>query len=107
MENDEQRSRFSSKLDDLKTLLERQVKLAQQGNITDVETLSRQADSLVQEIVQTGMLDRAELKNQFEQLRKLYEDLSLAIMAQKADVFEKLSRVRKGRKTIGTYHNSI
>ena len=107
MDKNTQSRQFSSKLDDLKEMLEKQVKLAQQGNISDVEILSSRAGCLVQEIIQTGVLKRPEFKNRLEQLRKLYEELSLAITAQKADVFEKLSQVRKGKKTIKTYHKSI
>ena len=107
MDKNTQSRQFSSKLNDLKEVLQKQVKLAQQGNISEVEILSEQAGCLVQEIIQAGMLKRPEFKNRLEQLRKLYEDLSLAITAQKADVFEKLSQVRKGKKTIKTYHKSI
>ena len=107
MDANKQISQFSSRLDELKNLLEKQVRLAQQGNISDVEILSRQADCLVQKITQTGLLEHPEFKNQWEQLRKLYEELRLAVTAQKADVSEKLSRVRKGKKTIETYHHNM
>ena len=94
-------------LDDLQTLLERQIELARQGNVSDVEALSRQADSLVQKIARTRILERAEFKNRRERLQKLCNSLCLAITAQKADVTEELSRVRKGKKTIQTYRSNI
>jgi len=97
-------------LDELQTLLEKQIELARQGNIREVEVLSERAGSLVEKITQTGILDPAEpvfnVQRQ-EQLRKLYEDLCLTITAQKADVSEKLSQVRKGKKTIQTYRSHI
>ena len=97
-------------LDELQTLLEKQIELARQGNITEVEVLSEQAGSLVEEITQTGILYPADPVfngQRQEQLRKLYEELCLTITAQKADVSDKLSQVRKGKKTIQTYRSHI
>jgi len=96
-----------SLLDDLQNLLEKQMKLIQRGRISDVELLCRQADSLVNDINRTGILERAEHKNRREQLLTLYNKLCLAITAQKADVSEKLSRIRKGKKTILAYRNNV
>ncbi|MHC4285979.1 MAG: hypothetical protein ACYSWZ_23850 [Planctomycetota bacterium] len=59
---------------------------------------------------QTGILDPTDPgfnEEQQEQLRKLYEDLCLAITDQKSEVSEELSRVRKGKKTIQTYRSHI
>jgi len=94
-------------LDDLQSLLEKQIELVQQGNISGVEILSKQASSLVVEIAQTGILELREFKNRREQLQKLYDSLLLAITAQRADISEKLSRVRKGKKTVGIYRSNI
>ena len=97
-------------LDELQTLLEKQVELARQGNIREVEVLSKQAGSLVEKIIQTGTHDcpEAVLKaEQREQLGKLYEDLCLAISAQKAGVCTELKQVRKGKKTIQAYRSHI
>jgi len=97
-------------LDELQTLLEKQIEKVRQGNIRDVEALIQQADSLVDKISQTGILDPAGPafnKVRREQLQKLYEKLCLAIIDQKADTSEKLSQVRKGKKTIQTYLSHI
>ena len=94
-------------LDELQSLLEKQIELAQQGNISDVELLSKQASFLVEKIVQKGILESAEFESRREQLQKLYEQLCLAVTAHKADVFKDLSRVRKGRKTIETYRRNV
>jgi hypothetical protein len=96
-----------SLLDDLQVLLERQIELAQAGNIRSVEVLSKQANFLTGKIAETGMLGRPEFKSRREQLQKLYDGLSLAIIAQKAETCGNLSRVRKGRKAIGTYRSNI
>lgn len=96
-------------LSELQNLLEKQIELVHQGNSDgdQIGTLSRQADRLVEKIAQAGIFKQAELKHQREQLKKLYNDLCLAISAQKAEVADKLSRVRKVRNTIGTYRKSI
>lgn len=97
-------------LDELQTLLEKQVKMARQGNIKDVELLSKQVGSLIEKTLQKGILDPADHafnKVRREKLQKLYEDLCLAITDQKAEVSEELSRVRKGKKTIQTYRSHI
>ena len=94
-------------LDKLHGLLEKQIELARQGNINKVEILSRQAGFLVGKIAQTGVLELPEFKNQQGQLQKLYEDLCLAVTAQKAGTVEQLCRVRKGKKTIEVYRSNI
>jgi hypothetical protein len=97
-------------LDKLQNLLEKQVEMARQGNIRDVEVFSKQAGSLVEEIARTGILAPAGPAlnvGRREKLQKLYDDLCLAITDQKAGVCEALNRVRKGKKTIQTYRSHI
>ena len=94
-------------LDELQNLLEKQIELARQGNINEIEVLSKQANSLVGKIARSGVLESSEFKSQCEQLRKLYQDLCLALTAQQAETAEELSRVRKGKKSIKAYRNNI
>ena len=96
-------------LDELQGLLEMQLKLAYQGNSAgkQIEVLGRRADWLVETITQAGILERPEFESQKKKLKRSYEDLHLAITAQRTDVGEELSRVRKGRKTIATYRGNI
>ncbi|MHC4171494.1 MAG: hypothetical protein ACYST5_00940 [Planctomycetota bacterium] len=96
-------------LDELQSLLEEQIKLAQRGNPASkrIEVLSKQAYSLVGRIVQSGILETAEFKNRREHLKKLYDTLRLAITAQKADTSTKLNQIRRGKKTIETYRSNI
>jgi hypothetical protein len=92
----------------LQGLLEEQIKLAHQGDINTVEILNKQAGLLVEKIVQTNVFESAEFKNQRKKLQKLYEELSLAVAAQKAETSEQqLSRIRKGRKTLHVYRGGI
>jgi len=96
-------------LDELQSLLERQIEMARQGQSASEQmaSLTEHADSLVQEIARTGPLERAEFAARRKQLHQSYRDLSLAVTAQKDDVAEKFNRVRKGRKTIETYRSNI
>jgi len=94
-------------LDDLQVLLEKQIGLAKADNISKVEVLGEQAGFLVEKITQTGILELPEFENRREQLQKLYDGLCLAIAAQKHETIEKLSQVRKGKKTIAAYRGSI
>ena len=97
-----------SLLDELQSLLEQQLDLAQQGNSAgkQIESLSKQADLLVEKITQTGILERPESESQKKKLIKSYENLHLALTAQKADTAEKLSQIRRGRKIVETYRGN-
>lgn len=96
-------------LDELQSLLEKQLELIQQGNSPggQFEALSKQVNSLVKEIAQTEILERPELKNQRKCLKKLYEDLCLAVTAQKTQTAEQLSQLRRAKKIIRTYRSNI
>jgi hypothetical protein len=107
MNTDKQTSQFSPKLDELQSLLERQIELARQGSISEVESLSEQAGSLVGEAAQWGILKSVEFENRRERLQKLYKDLCLTITGQKAGASAELSRLRRGRRTVKAYRNNI
>lgn len=95
------------RLDELRHLLEKQIGFARQGNVNAIEALSKQSNSLVGKIARSGILGSPEFKMQREQLRKLYQDLYLALTAQQAENAKELSRVRKGKKTIATYGGNM
>ena len=95
-------------LDELETLLTKQLQLARQGDSTNEQfgILTAKAGSLVGKIAQLGPVGAAEYQYRFERLRQLYKTLALVLAAEKNDVSEKLSRIRKGRKTIGVYRTN-
>lgn len=107
MSTDKQTSQPSSQLDDLHDLLEKQIKLARQGNISKLEVLSKRCGHLVDKVVRAGILESVGLGNRREQLQKLYRELHLTVAAQKAEDAENLSRIRKGKKTLAAYHSDI
>ena len=94
-------------LNKLQNLLEQQIGFARQGNVNEIEALSKQAGSLVGKIARSGILESSEFKNQREQLRKSYQDLCLTLTTQQAENAKELSQVRKGKKTIATYGGNI
>lgn len=95
-------------LDELQSSLEKQIELARVGNISEVEVLSKQSGSLVGKIAQAGILLKSdEFGNQREQLQKLYQNLCLAVTAQRNEVAKEIRRVGKGRRTIETYRNNL
>lgn len=93
-------------LDDLQSLLEKQIALVRRGSVRDVEVLSKQAGVIVEKIVQAGIVKSVEFTGQLKKLRRLYKNLCLAIAAYRAEAAGKLNQVRKGRKTIETYRNN-
>jgi hypothetical protein len=107
MNKDKKISQSSLRLNDLKCLLQKQIELARQGNINGVETLSEQIGSLVDKIARPEILESAEFESQREQLKKLFQDLCLALAARQAETTKELSHVHKGKKTIKTYRSNI
>ena len=94
-------------LDELQGLLEKQVELARHGDSAgeEIARLGRQTDCLVQKISRGRILERTECQSRKRKLRKSYENLLLALAAQKADFAEKLSQVRRGKRIVETYRN--
>ncbi len=95
-------------LDELESLLTRQVELAHQGDAAGERfgLLTARAGSVVEEIAQLGPAASADFQHKFDRLRELYETLSLVLAAQRADVCEELTRVRKGRRIVEVYRSN-
>lgn len=93
-------------LDKLEALLDRQIALAQEGKISEVELLGKQTNSLVERIAEANILEQPEFQDRRDRLQTLYDSLCLAVTAQKADVVAKLGLVRKGKKTLEAYRGS-
>ena len=91
----------------LQSLLKKKLHCARHGDISTVETLSAQSDAIVQQINREKILDLDEFKTHKKQLQKAYEDLSMALKIQKDDIAEKVSRIKKGKKTIKAYKKNV
>jgi len=94
-------------LNDLQTLLESQIKLAHKGDIAGVESLISRANSVIEQIVKSEIFKQTDCENQREKLQRLYKQLSVAISAQRTETGEQINRIRRGKKTIGTYRDNI
>jgi hypothetical protein len=94
-------------LDDLQSLLEKQIELAQQANIGEVELLGEQTVCLVEKIQKSGLLESDEFEKRRELLQKLYHKLNLVVTARRDQTNETLSWVRRGKKTVEAYGNNI
>jgi len=107
MSANEQFSEGQAELNALEDLLEKQIKLARLGNITELEVLSKQASCCVEKVAETRILESTEYKSQKDKLEKLYRDLCLALAVQKAETAEEIKQVRRGKKTIGAYRSNL
>ncbi len=93
-------------LDDLQSLLEKQIETALRGDLRRVEALAGQAASIVAEIVKTNAFERSEFDGRREHLTRLYKKLELILAAGKAAVGKQLRQVGSGRRTLQAYRNS-
>jgi hypothetical protein len=98
---------MESKLNALETLLTAQIDLLRRGSVTDTESLLEQAETLVEEIVGSGVFQSTGLGDKRTRLQKLYRELCLAVSAQKAVAADRLERVRKGKMMLGTYRKNV
>ena len=96
-------------LNKLKKLLEEQIQIIHQGNVNDdrIDNFNRQAELIVGKIVETGILEIEELNQQREQLKKLYNILNLAVIAQRDETARNLKHIRIGKKTIDVYQSNL
>ena len=102
----EQISRYRELLNELEVLLERQISFSNRGNLSGVELLSSQVDSLVKKIGRLKLLELAEFQSKHKRLAELYAELQFALMTEKGVVGRELQFVRRSRKAIGAYHSN-
>jgi len=93
-------------LDNLQSLLEKQIEMARKGNFRRVEALAEQANSVVGEIVKTKVFEQSEFDSQRKHLTKLYKRLELMLASGKDSVRRQLRQVGNVKKTLQVYRNS-
>ena len=94
-----------SMLDELQSLLEKQIEMARRSNLRRVEASAEQADSVVEKIVKIKTFDQPEFESQRRYTVKLYEKLQLILAAGKDSVGKQLKQVGNVRKTLHAYRN--
>ena len=95
-----------SMLDELQSLLEKQIEMARRSNLRRVEALAEQADSVVEKIVKTKTFDQPEFDDQRKHMVKLYKKLQLILAAGKDSVGRQLRQVGNVRKTLKAYRDN-
>ena len=94
-------------LEELQRLLNEQNNLARQGKLRRVQALCERAGGLIEELSRSDILESEEFAPQRRQLADMYENLRLTLSDQRDQTAKELDRIRKGRKTIGVYRDSI
>jgi hypothetical protein len=93
-------------LDNLQSLLEKQIEMARRSNFRRVEALAEQADSIVEKIVKIKAFEQPEFDGRRKHLTKLYEKLQLILAVGKDSVGRQLRQVGNVRKTLHAYRNN-
>jgi hypothetical protein len=102
-------------LDRLRRLLRRQLELVHQGNLAAAVELFDQTDQCVREIALTrgpgtaGATEQASARSNETWLgiERLYQELSVALTAQRNEVSVALSTIRRGKKMLKTYGSCL
>lgn len=93
-------------LDNLQSLLEKQIEMARKGNYRHVELLAEQAGSAVEKIAKIKSFGRPEFDDRRKHLLELYKKLELMLEAEKASVERQQKQVDNVRKILKAYRNS-
>jgi hypothetical protein len=90
-------------LEELSRLLVRQIACAREGNLGQVEQLAARADGLVAGMVQGH--EHTVTLNESERvpLKRLYDELTLALRAERSDVQSKLRQLRQVKRAVVAY----
>ncbi len=94
-------------LNELSTLLEKQIDLIRHDNITGLEELADLTEQLTLKIKEAGLLDKSEYEQQKNYLSKLYQELNLLLSTQKEATAMHLKLINKGIKTLTMYKGGI
>ncbi len=90
-------------LDRLQELLERQLALVRQGQLEAALELGAQTEPYVRQIAATRAAQTGGATDRQERVKRLYEDLCLALTAQRTEVSAALDTVRQGRRVLNAY----
>jgi DNA primase catalytic subunit len=93
-------------LDNLQSLLEKQIEMARKGNFRHVEVLAERAAPAIEKIAKIKSFGRPEFDERRKHLVKLYQKLELMLEAEKASVGRQQRQVDNVRKILKAYRNS-
>lgn len=88
---------------DLRDLLNAQLAAGRDGDLSRLEQLSERANATVAEIVRREPEGPDILGTERPNLKRLYEELTLILRAEQADVQNKLKQLRKVKRAVAAY----
>lgn len=96
-----------SQIQDLIELLLRQITLARQGKIEQVEILAVKSGELVKNIANTGVSHLRQAEHLNEQVKSLYGELSMILADWRSRTTEEIKEIRQGRRMIRAYRRGV
>lgn len=90
-------------LDNLQSMVERQIELARKGNYNKVEALAEQAGLTIEKIINIKPSDQTDFESKRKNLLKLYGKLELMLSAEKSFVKSQQKQAGNVRKTLRAY----
>lgn len=103
----EQLSVCRSGLEDLVDLLLRQINLARQGRLEQVEVLAVKGGEIVQQINDSGASQLQQTGQLRKKVSELYRELFLILSDRQSRTAEEIEEVRRGRRMIRAYRRGI
>lgn len=91
----------------LENILEKQLKLMRSSRDKAVFDLAGQTTDFVNAIGQKEILKDDKFASQRKNIQRLFNKLTLATAERKLSVSSELTKIRKGKKSIGAYKNEI
>lgn len=98
--SDEQVTQMAGYVEDL---LSRQIERLRKYDLDGAMRLADEAQPMVERLSMGRELNRPALQSMRPRIEGLYKELCLVIASQRQEVSDKLSQIRKGLKTLGTY----
>ena len=95
--------RMQTVLDELNGLLVRQMASVREGNFGQVEQMATHADALVAAIAQSPSSESMVVERRKAHLKKLYDELTLALRAERSQAQGKLKQLRQVKRAVGAY----
>lgn len=94
-------------LDELQALLEKQVRVARQGDLATMAVLTEEADAVVAKVVRLGVNGTPEFERRRSVLESLFDTLSLVLTTARSDVHDEIKRMRRGKNVLGIYRRNL
>ncbi len=94
-------------LDELESLLNRQLQLVRRGELSVVGTLMQETEALVAKVTHLGVHGTPEFERRRERLQRLCDTLSLVLTTARSAVDGEIKQIRQGQKVLATYRRNL